>query len=948
MGDEQVRGEKADVSTPRLATHGCEIESKCHQRTVSRKGLKMASLNINGLRSHLDEIKVLMHDMKIDILALNETKLDSSIDQQITHISGYSQQRLDRSRFGGGISIYVRNTITFIHRKDVPLEDLELLCIEVQPPKCRPFLVLTWYRPPNSPVAIFSKAEKVLSYLDKEGKEMILMGDTNCDLSQEIACLSLSENSRHISNLYDLFSLKQIINEPTRVTLTTSTLIDHISTSCIDNILESGVHKVSMSDHYMVFCKRKINAGLGGHKMVVTRNMKLFNESAFLADISSIDWELVVNKTDDVNVMVEKWSSLFSAVIEKHAPTREMRVSDRNSPWINTEIKLLMKSRDKLKKAAVKNKSSSLMEDYRKVRNRVNSLNILLKQQYFMDKISENKGNMKECWKITSKLLNKCSKSTNITYIKDGDIEIREKREISNTMNNYFCSVGEDLANNVEKSSNPLLTGKYTVNQTAVCFEFKEVECTHIRDAICKMKTSKGSGNDNISSYFLKISLPFITKSLCCIFNKSILKCVFPAQWKIARVTPIFKEGDKNAKSNYRPISVLPVISRLFEKLVYNQLYEYMSTNGLIASCQSGFRAHHSTTTALLKCTDDWLNGIDAGKYAGVVFVDLKKAFDTVDHGILLQKLAHYGVQGHELEWFKSYLSKRTQFTRVNGCDSRVQSISLGVPQGSCLGPLLFSIYINDLPMVIDNAKVYMYADDTCISFQADSVAKLNEGLNKDLEALDSWLSGNILSLNVAKTQSMTISTKHKQAALEKKNEQLCLQMRNETLGAVQNAKYLGVHIDNSLDWKKHIQETSKKISRSLGMLKYAKRYLPFHALKNLYTSVIDPSFRYCCSVWGVCGAAEIHQLQKLQNRAARIITGSNYDAPSKPLIESLGWKTINDMIQFESRVMVFKSLNRLTPQYLSDLFVANSTNPSYNLRSTDTDLTLPKRNTSM
>ena len=200
-----------------------------------------------------------------------------------------------------------------------------------------------------------------------------------------------------------------------------------------------------------------------------------------------------------------------------------------------------------------------------------------------------------------------------------------------------------------------------------------------------------------------------------------------------------------------------------------------MSTNGLIASCQSGFMAHHSTTTALLKCTDNWLNGIDAGKYAGVVFVDLKKAFDTVDHGIL----AHYGVQGHELDWFKAYLSKRTQFIRVNGCDSRIQSISLGVPQGSCLGPLLFSVYINDLPMVINNAKVYVYADDTCMSFQADSVSKLNEGLNKDLE------------------------------------------------------------------------------------------------------------------------------------------------------------------------VMAFKSLNRLTPQYLSDLFVANSTNPSYNLRSTDTDLTLPKRNTS-
>ena len=259
-------------------------------------------------------------------------------------------------------------------------------------------------------------------------------------------------------------------------------------------------------------------------------------------------------------------------------------------------------------------------------------------------------------------------------------------------------------------------------------------------------------------------------------------------------------------KSSYPPPFILLLVA---------YFVSYMNIRNLLSvRCQT--KRGTLGTTALLKCTDDWLNGIDAGKYAGVVFVDLKKAFDTVDYGILLQKLAHYGVQGHELQWFKSYLSKRTQFTRVNGCDSRVQSISLGVPQGSCLGPLLFSIYINDLPMVIDNAKVYMYADDTCISFQADSVAKLNEELNKDLEALDSWLSANILSLNVAKTQSMTISTKHKQAALERKNEQLCLQMRNETLGAVQNAKYLGVHIDNSLTGRSIFRKHLKKFHELL------------------------------------------------------------------------------------------------------------------------------------
>ena len=224
-----------------------------------------------------------------------------------------------------------------------------------------------------------------------------------------------------------------------------------------------------------------------------------------------------------------------------------------------------------------------------------------------------------------------------------------------------------------------------------------------------------------------------------------MLKDIFPAQWKIVGVTPIFKQGHKNAKSSYRPILDFPVLSWLFEMLVYKQLYEYMSTNGLLAACQSGIRVHHSTTTALLKCSADWLNGIDAGKYPGVVFVDLKQASDTVDRGILHQKLVHYCVHGHELEWFKSYQSKRTQFTRVNGCDSRVLSISLGVPQGSFLGPLLFLIYINDLPMGMHNANIYISADDTCISFQADKVSKLNDGLNKDLAALDSWLNGNIL-----------------------------------------------------------------------------------------------------------------------------------------------------------------------------------------------------------
>ena len=419
---------------------------------------------------------------------------------------------------------------------------------------------------------------------------MILMGDTNCDLSSG----SPDSNSRCTQNLYQLFSFKQLIDEPTRVTLTSSTLIDHIATTSIDYILESGVHKVSLSDHCMMFCKRKVNAVVvGGHTLVKSRSMKHCNEESFLADISHFFWDELVYRTDDTNTMVNDWSPLFSAVIEKHAPIREMRVSDKNSPWVNSELKYLMKSSDKLKKVAVKHKSQAMMSCYKKARNAVNNLNVSLKKQYFTNKTIEHKGNMKETWKITNELFNKRSKSTNITSHTDGDVEIGGKREISNTMNSYFCSVGEELAEKIDDSPIPFLRGDCTVNESISSFHFHEIKDQHVRDAMSKIKTSKGFDIDNISSYFLKLALPYINSSLTYIFNKSLEKGEFPTQWKMARVTPICKDGDKSVKNTYWSISVLPVVSRLFEKLVYNQLYQYLKENSLLASSQSGFRTLH-------------------------------------------------------------------------------------------------------------------------------------------------------------------------------------------------------------------------------------------------------------------------------------------------------------------------------------------------------------------
>ena len=317
----------------------------------------------------------------------------------------------------------------------------------------------------------------------------------------------------------------------------------------------------------------------------------------------------------------------------------------------------------------------------------------------------------------------------------------------------------------------------------------------------------------------------------------------FQTHGKTARVTPVYKNGDRADKSNYRPISVLPVISRLFEKLVTNQVYKHMQDNGLFSSGQSTNLRLHSTVTHLLKNTDDWYIGLDIGRLVGLVFIDLKKAVDTVDHEILCQKLVYYGVQQRELAWFRYYPCNQKQFCRFNGVSSKTEGIDVGVPKGSCLGPLLFLIYINDLPQAVQNSTVSMYADDTSLCYQSSDIDELNEAINKDLKQLD-----------IAKTNSMLVATKQKHNIHKSRNDDLDLKIRDNDPGIIQKTKYLGVQIDKSLNLKEHIKTVSTKVSRAIGFLKHAKTFLGQETLKTLYTGIVEPHFRYCCSVWGCAG----------------------------------------------------------------------------------------------
>ena len=639
---------------------------------------------------------------------------------------------------------------------------------------------------------------------------------------------------------------------------------------------------------------------------------------------------------------------MFSLILDKHAPVRNRRVSEKFSPWLTKDLKQLSATRDRLKKQAVRSKFKILMEVYRQTRNKVNKVNTDLKREIFTNKIASHNGDLKKTWMTINMVLNKKSKTTQIAALQVDGRQICDSESMAESMNEFLCSIGNTLSDKIPKTSNPLPENEYSVNPQNLRFEFEAINVSQLEKVFGKFKTSKGSGADGIANYFLMIDLSVIAESLCDIFNLSIATSVFPDSWKIARVAPIFISGQSNDRSNYRPISVLPFLSRVFEKLIYNQLCDYLDKNRLLFSKQSGFRSLHSVVTCLLNCTNDWYINMDKGQYTAMVFIDLKKAFDTVNHEILLKKLTKYGIIGLENTWFASYLENRMQFCRVNGFPSNVNNINCGVPQGSCLGPLLFLIYINDVPFSLQNSQVTMYADDTTISYSSNNIDDLNDKLNRDLNCLKQWLQGNKLSLDVIKTQAMVVGSRPNLKKISEGNVQSpSFAMGDSQIEIVEKTKYLGIQLDQHLVWDEHTRLLRAKVSRAIGFLKYAKTILPQETLSQIYRGIVEPHFRYCCSVWGSCGESRRLTLQKLQNRAARIVTNSSYDAPADALIQQLKWPNIAEIIKRETATIVYKSLNGFAPTYLSNIFSKNSSWRTVKLRNLETDLRIPLYKTS-
>ena len=813
--------------------------------------------------------------------------------------------------------------------------DIEALCLEIEHSACKNVTVICAYRPPDSDDEFFTSFENVINRLDHDDKELIILGDLNCDLLTS----RREHHTKQLLNISEEFQLHQLIHEPTRITEKSATLLDVIYTNNPDRILNSGVIHCGISDHSLIYVIRKtsLRLRLGKHKYVTNRNFKNFDADAFNEDLKNLSWHEILSMKD-ANTMWTKWKTLFLTVLERHAPHKMRRVKHKQMPWMSAELKKLINEKHKMKARANKSSNPNDWEQFKKLRNLINNRLKEAKATYYKSQIKSNAENPRAVWKIINQLMNRNETSNVINKIAIGDRESTDSKDIAEILNTHFTSIGQKLADQIQSSTSHF--ADYIV-PTEATFELKEVDHEYVLKLIKKLDVSKATGLDTISSKLLKIAAPVICDSLSAIFNKSITTGIFPDELKYAKVFPVHKKGSKCDVNNYRPISVLPVIAKIFERIIYNQLISFLDSNNLLSNAQSGFRSLHSTVTALLDATNDWYANLDNGHLNSVAYLDLTKAFDTVDHEILLKKLELYGISNTSLQWFKSYLSEREQCCYVNNSLSPPAKIPCGVPQGSILGPLLFLIYINDLPNCLEFTTARMFADDTNLTAAGKNVQEIQCKLNSDLSNTKTWLDANKLSLNVAKTEFMLIGTDYRLANL---GFPCKIKMDSLEVKRVNTAKSLGVCIDERLSWESHVDLLAKKVSSAIAGLRQVRPFVNRDTLSLIYKTLIQPHFDYCDVVWDNLSIGLTTRLQKLQNRAGRVILRANYDTRSEDVLKILQWDNLEQRRFKHKATLMYKILNNNAPKYLTDSFHTIEDSNPYKLRNrSNLRLPLPK-----
>ena len=881
--------------------------SPTNPNSQNQSTLKIGHINISYIESKIHEVVYILKDSpRLDILGITESHLSSKHDSSIFQVPDYTMIRKDPKFVGEtGIVVYIKNDIMRFSKRREDLESLGTECVwlEIKLPGNKPFFLGTIYRNPNKSLNISTWYENVTNMIDKvtdERRNLILMGDLNIDLLKPHTSWS---------TYYKSCGLVQLINEPTRVATykdrSTSTLIDHIYTNSIETIHHSNVIKTAASDHFLVQCQykfREIRNKKHVHTYIKVRSYKNFDKDLFLFDLSKVSFDQVF-QIPDPEQAIEAWYSIFLPVLDRHAPLRTKRVKQKDMPtFVTHEIRQLMRERDDMKQ-----KFGKKDRRYKKLRNKVTEAVRQTKKQQAKESIDRDKTIM-NVWRVMNEITGKSRGSPNKINFSPEEL------------NDYFLSLAKTLQGpkqNLEISDELI---KFSEDRQRPKFTLPYLTVYEVGKMITKLQSKRSCGPDNINAFILKLAVPYIVESLTYVYNQCIYKSVFPATLKMAKVVPIPKTKSPQNPSDYRPISLLPVVSKPLERHIKKHMNSYIEQHQLFYPYQSGFRKNHSCQTALIRLCDTWYREINKSKLVGAVFLDLKKAFDLVDHDILIAKLKIYLKDENITTLLTSYLSNRSQYVHDNGISSPLGNIICGVPQGSILGPLLFCLFINDLPLCLKGLRVLcdIFADDNSLHSSDKNLGTIQSNLQEGLTRIDHWCKTNRMMLNPTKTKSMVITTRQKHQI---KPLILNLSLNNQLIEQVDSHRVLGVIIDNKFTWDSHISHICKIVARNTYLLKQLSFYVELEHLKKFFHAHCMSHINYASTVWA--GADEVHMkpLNSIHRRAIKILCPTQ-TVQTDEKFKTLGILPLDKQHDYNTAIAVFKTRCGQYPQYLSSFLV--------------------------
>lgn len=827
---------------------------------VNNKFLNILCINTRSISSleKFNKFKtVLANFPKLpDIIAVQETWFRNELTQ-LYSIPGFENVHCCRNDGYGGTSLYINCQIQFSVEFCMSNSFVEIINVKLSGFKIdnKPLKLISFYRSQKCNVNDFVNMLDVI--LNNHAQSpLIVLGDANIDLLQTSCCVDYCS----VFQNYGCESAHNLITRPN-----SATCIDHIFSNISEMLIIDSV-ECSLSDHNMLFCRvkkpnftskyvecSKIHTDFGKARTILGQTLP----HCFIPFTAT-------GLTNEVLSCIEGAVRL-STVRTMHR--REIRFE--LTPWINKDLQglILLKEKLLLKRRSSRNKSN-IEDNLKRISKIIRYAVKFCRSNYYAETLHKVGSDSKKSWNFINKTLGR--KKSESIKLKDAQGELLSNDLVkANEFNKYFLSCIADLKDQMEVRPGDTINFFGTLSESRHIFKLQNINLQEMKNIIVNMKCDKSAGSDNISPRFVRECVNELAPMLMEIYNKIINLSDFPDNLKIHKIIPIPKQINASTVDKYRPISVLSTIDKIFGKVLFDKLLCYFEENNLLFDFQFGFRRGCGTEDAVVNVVQYICKGLDEGS-SGVagVFFDFTKAFDLVDHEILLHKLDLYGVKGSEQLLFRSYFTNRKQFVQINGLRSFTDSVRHGVPQGSGLGPLLFSIYLNDLGNLGLFGKLYMFADDVCIFYPYKHDIPLKIQIERDAALLVEFSRLNGLKLNPNKTKLIrfrphSVNQNHDFRVIIDMNE----------IQETHSVKYLGVILQSNMSWNLHIDEIKKKIAPAIGILYKLKWKLDERTKSMIFNSMIHSHIKYLAITYGYNkNSRSLKSLQSIQNKALRIV----------------------------------------------------------------------------